>query len=167
MADGPEREEVLLVILRAFHSYLLKYTDMIQRGHLPTYKGHASNDTVYFLRQFLRPGDKPVRANLQAACRTLHLAFPHQSFDEVYNILTGLMIKVINTYDPHYTDKVKLVVEAINRLADPRERATGLRGRSDQSDVMGSDRGEISMAERTFRRSGSPNEADRSRAATR
>ena len=102
----------------SFHSYLLKYTDMIQRGHLPTYKGNASNDTVYFLRQFLRPGDEPVRANLQAACRTLHLAFPHQSFDEVYNILTGLLIKVVNTYDPHYTDKVKLVVEAINRLPD-------------------------------------------------
>jgi len=51
--------------------------------------------------------------------------FLGSSFDEVYNILTGLMIKVINTYDPHYTDKVKLVVEAIDRLADPDAVITG------------------------------------------
>ena len=43
----------------------------------------------------------------------------------------------------------------------------GLRGRSDQSYVMGPDRGEIPLAERTFRRSGSPKQADRSRAAAR
>jgi len=36
-----------------------------------------------------------------------------------------------------------------------------------QSHVVGTDCGEISMAERTFRRSGSPKQADRSRAATR
>jgi len=124
-ADSPEREAILLRILQAFHSYLLKYTDMIQRGHLPNFKGHVSSDTAYFLRQFLRPGEEPVRSTLQAACRTLHLAFPRQSFDEVYNILTGLMIKVVNTYDPHYTDKVKLVVEAIDRLADPDAVITG------------------------------------------
>jgi hypothetical protein len=46
----------------------------------------------------------------------LHLAFGKQSADEVYSILAGLLIKVINGYDPGYTDKVKLVVEAINRL---------------------------------------------------
>jgi 2-methylcitrate dehydratase len=38
------------------------------------------------------------------------------------------------------------------RPADSHERAGGLRGRSDKSYVMGPDRGEISMAERTFRR---------------
>ena len=38
-------------------------------------------------------------------CKTLHLAFGKQGADEVYNILAGLMIKVINGYDPHYTDK--------------------------------------------------------------
>jgi DMSO/TMAO reductase YedYZ molybdopterin-dependent catalytic subunit len=53
------------------------------------------------------------------------------------------------------------------RPADSHERASGLRGWSDQSYVMGPDRREISMAERTFRRSGSPNEPHRSRAATR
>src|ERR1700728_4182796 len=38
------------------------------------------------------------------------------------------------------------------RPADSHERASGLRRRSDQSYVMGPDRGEISMAERTVRR---------------
>ena len=55
MADGPEREAVLLLILRAFHSYLLKYTDMIQRGHLPTFKGHVSSDTATFSASFCAP----------------------------------------------------------------------------------------------------------------
>jgi 2-methylcitrate dehydratase len=36
--------------------------------------------------------------------------------------------------------------------ADPRERTTGLRGRSDQSYVVGTDRGEVPVAERAFRR---------------
>ena len=125
MPEGPEREAALLLILQAFHSFLLKYADMIQRGHLPVYRGHISKDSVYFLSRFLRPGDQPTRAALQAACRTLHLAFPRQSYDETYNILAGLLIKVIDTYDPHYTDKVKLVVEAINRRVDQDALITG------------------------------------------
>ncbi len=34
LAAGPEREQLALQLLKAFHNYLLKYVDMIVRGHL-------------------------------------------------------------------------------------------------------------------------------------
>ena len=83
----------------------------------PGAKHEFRNDAhFYFLRRFLPPGTLFSRESLHAACLNLHLAFGKQSADEVYSILAGLLIKVINGYDPCYTDKVKLVVEAINRL---------------------------------------------------
>jgi hypothetical protein len=82
-------------ILRAFHSYLLKYTDMISREHLPVYCGHINRDSVCFLRRFVRSGHPLTRANLQRACRTLHLASPRQAFEEVYDILTGLLVSAV------------------------------------------------------------------------
>ena len=120
MQDGPEREDVLLTIVQAFNSYILKYVNMIMRGHLPTYRGYANRDSVNFLRRFLRPGDSPTdRASLQLACRTMHLAFQNQTADEIYNILAGLLIKVIDAYDPAYTTKIKMVAQAIDRLDAP------------------------------------------------
>ena len=118
LAEGPEREGVLFSILQAFHSYLLKYTDMILRGHLPVYCSHINRDSADFLRRFLPRGHKVTRAGLQAACRTLHLAFPQQGFDEVYDILTGVLIRVVGSYDPEYTAKIRLVAEAIGRIED-------------------------------------------------
>jgi len=38
----------------------------------------------------------------------------------------GFRIKVIHSYDPRYTDKIKLVAEAIERLENPDEIITGL-----------------------------------------
>ena len=116
---------MLLAILRAFHSYLLQYTDIIQRGHLPVYRGHINRDSVYFLRRFTRRGQPLTPANLQGACRTLHLAFPRQGFEEVYNILTGLLIRVVGSYDPQYTDKIRTVAEAIGSQAVPESVFTG------------------------------------------
>jgi len=94
MADGEDREDVLLVIVRAFHAYVLKYADRIQRGHLPVYRGHANQDSVAFLRRFLRLATRLPTKGLKLACRTMHLAFSGQSYDEVYNILVGLLINL-------------------------------------------------------------------------
>jgi len=112
MEDGGEREEVLLAILRCFHSYLMKYTDMIQRGHVPVYKGRINQDSGNFLRRFVRRGDTATLVSMQTACKTLHVAFGRLSADEVYNILTGILMRVIKAYDPGYTQKIKLVAEA-------------------------------------------------------
>jgi hypothetical protein len=115
LPPGAEREDVMFQIVRCFHAYLLKYADMIQRGHLPIYRGRVSQDSATFLSRFLRPGDAPTRANLQQACRTLYVAFGRQGFDEVYNILVGILIRTIDAYDPEYTAKIRAVAEAIEQ----------------------------------------------------
>jgi hypothetical protein len=118
MPDGLEREDVLLTIIRCFHPYIFKYVDMIIRGHLPSYRHHVNKDSANFLRCFTKGGGDTTTQGLQLTCRTMHLAFKDQTYDEVYNILVVLLIKVIHAYDPTYTDKVKLVSEAIEKL-DP------------------------------------------------
>ena len=62
---------------------------------------------------FLSGQQSPTRQQLQGVCRTLHLAFLNQSYDEVYNILIGMVIRAIDSYDPEYTAKVRQVVAAI------------------------------------------------------
>jgi len=62
---------------------------------------------------------------MQAACKTLHLAFERLSADEVYNILSGILMRVIKAYDPGYTQKIKLVAEAIDRRASIDDVITG------------------------------------------
>jgi hypothetical protein len=117
LPDCREKEDVLLEIIQCFHSYVLKYVDMILRGHLPTYRGHVNQDSVNFLCRFMRSGEAGSNLGmLQGICRTMHVAFKNESYDEVYNILAGLLVKVIHSYDPKYTDKIKLVAEAIDRL---------------------------------------------------
>lgn len=34
--------------------------------------------------------------------------------EEVYDVLMEQLIRAVHKYDPHYTDKVRLVAEAIN-----------------------------------------------------
>lgn len=112
--DGPEREAQLLVILKYFHGYLYKYVDMIVRGHLPSHK--YNGDTKALLRYFLPKGQTINRLTLSTAVKHLHLAFPNQNPSEIYDILTLLLLRAIKKYDPHYTDKVKEVVNIVNKL---------------------------------------------------
>jgi hypothetical protein len=125
LEEGPEKQNVLLSIVRCFHAYLMKYTEMVQRGHIPIYKNRMNPDSANFLRRFVRRGDQPNRENLRAACKTLHLAFEQLSADETYNILASILIRVINAYDPEYTGKIRLVAEAIDRRAAVDEVITG------------------------------------------
>ena len=46
--------------------------------------------------------------------RHLHLAFKDMDTEEVYDVLMEQLMRAIKQYDPKYTEKVKLVVEAIN-----------------------------------------------------
>jgi hypothetical protein len=98
MTNGPEREAVMLRILKSFHNYVVKYTDMIRRGHLPTYRSHVNHDSMVLLRYFLPAGKEPNRMNLQTVCRTLHLGFLNQPYDEVYNILAGIVIRAVCSF---------------------------------------------------------------------
>jgi hypothetical protein len=46
--------------------------------------------------------------------RHLHLAFKGMDTEEIYDVLISILIAAVNGYDPHYKDKVKLVVEKID-----------------------------------------------------
>ena len=60
------------------------------------------------------------RPNLTAACKTLHLAFRnsiasgHLDPEEIYGILTSLLLRVASQYDPHYNEKIEQIVKIIN-----------------------------------------------------
>lgn len=86
---------------------------MICRGHLATFKYQPNKDSVSFLSYFLAPGETANKVTLYRICRTLHLAFLGQSFDEVYNILAGMIVKAVVAYDPEYAEKVKAVADQI------------------------------------------------------
>ena len=58
LAEGPEREQLLLELLQSFHNYLIKYVAMILRGHVPVYHGRANPDTVALLKFFLPGGQQ-------------------------------------------------------------------------------------------------------------
>ena len=113
LAEGPARDEVFLKIVQSFHNYIVKYVDMICRGHLATFKYQPNKDSVSFLSYFLAPGETANKVTLYRICRTLHLAFLGQSFDEVYNILAGMIVKAVVAYDPEYAEKVKAVADQI------------------------------------------------------
>jgi hypothetical protein len=91
---------------------------MIRRGHLPAYRSHVNVDSEVLLRYFLPSGKEPTLPNLQLACRTLHLAFLNQSYDEIYNLLAGMLMRDVRNYDPNYTVKVRMTVAAIASETD-------------------------------------------------
>lgn len=114
---NPKRKEDLLFeIVRFFHSYLFKYAGMIISGSLPKTGGHVNEDTKKMLRMFLPAGTRVTGFTLAKTARTLNLAFKGQSTEEVYNILVGCLVRAVDKYDPRYVEKVKLAVEAIEKM---------------------------------------------------
>jgi hypothetical protein len=103
----------LLELVRYFHGYIFKYTDLIVRGHLPTHK--YSDDTRKFLWFFLPQGVEHDQDVYSRAAKHLHLAFPQQTPGDIYDTLTLLLLRCIKRYDPHYSDKIREIVKIINR----------------------------------------------------
>ncbi|HWY46619.1 MAG TPA: hypothetical protein VNX70_04505 [Bryobacteraceae bacterium] len=60
---NPVKQDVLLELCRALHSYLMKYLVMIRRGHVPTCGAHINKDTKNFIRYFLPKGVPLTRAS--------------------------------------------------------------------------------------------------------
>jgi hypothetical protein len=89
-AGAGEKQEILLEIAKAFHSFILKYTVMISRGHVQTFYGRMSKDTIAALKFFLPKGLLPTNENLAKTARTLHLAFKDLDAGEVYDTLSAL-----------------------------------------------------------------------------
>ena len=75
-ASGPQKEDLNLELLRAFHTYLYKYLDMIVRGHVPRYGANRINEDTRKLLMTMMPKGTPVNLpTLVEACKHLHLAF--------------------------------------------------------------------------------------------
>ena len=67
-AEGEEKKELSLELLQCFHTYLMKYLDMILRGHLPRYGGKINDDAKILLIKLLPKG--PRINNLALVSRT-------------------------------------------------------------------------------------------------
>jgi hypothetical protein len=76
--------------------------------------GNVNSDVKQFLYYFLPKGQTLTRQNLNPVVRHLHLAFKEMETEERYDVLMEQLVRALNQYDPKYTEKVKLVVEAIN-----------------------------------------------------
>ena len=121
LAAGAEKEQALLDLCRCFHPYLMKYLVMICRGHVPVYAGRVNQDAKNFIRYFLPRGSALNAATMGKAIRHLHLAFNGMETEEIYDVLMEQFVRAAAKYDPHYTDKVKEVVEVIeNALSGAR-----------------------------------------------
>ena len=112
LLDGPAKEDKLLEIVRYFHGYVFKYTDLIARGHLPAH--NYNGDTRRFLKYFL-PTTSSDKSALSKAAKHLHLAFPQQTPTDIYDILNTLLLRCVKKYDPNYVDKVRQIVKLIQK----------------------------------------------------
>lgn len=114
VAIGPEKEALLLELIKKFHTYLMKYLNMIVRGHLAKFKNRPSTDSVAFLK-FMIGKDTPVnRKSLHEAVKFLHLAFKQQDSNDIYDTLMMCLLKAIRKYDPFYTDKLRRLIGVIS-----------------------------------------------------
>lgn len=113
LPDGQAKEDKLLEIVKCFHGYVFKYTDLIVRGHLPAH--NYNGDTRRFLKYFLPATDTPSKESFSKVAKHLHLAFPQQTPTDVYDILNTLLLRCVKKYDPNYVDKVRDVVKLIQK----------------------------------------------------
>ena len=77
-------------------------------------KGAPINkDIKPFLLYFLPKGCALDWHTMNVMVKGFHLAFKGMETEEIYDILMEQLVATIKGYDPTYTDKVKLLVEAI------------------------------------------------------
>lgn len=114
LPDGIEKEEIMAALLECFHGYLMKYLNMIVRGHLPPIKSAAGQEAAKFLKLLAPKGNSEGRLVLSNICHTLHLAFKQASTDDIYDSLLMCLMRAVKKYDPFYVEKVKKACEAID-----------------------------------------------------
>lgn len=64
-----KKQELLLELVRYFHSYVFKYVSMIVSGCLPKAGNHINKDVKIFLKFFLPAGEKPSTNSFCAHCQ--------------------------------------------------------------------------------------------------
>jgi hypothetical protein len=139
LPDGPDKEAKCLELVQCFHGYLMKYLNMIVRGHLPSLKTPAGKDASRMLSTLVPAGTTITREALMQTCKTLHLAFKQNTADDIYDTLVMCMMRGIRKYDPHYTVKVKQVCDAINAKFRKKRGGDGVFTESEITDTVGLD----------------------------
>ena len=74
-----------------------------------------NKDVEPFLKYFLPKGQPLNGRTMRRVVTHLHLAFKGMETEEIYDVLMEQLIEAINYYDPLYTQKVKQVVEVVER----------------------------------------------------
>jgi hypothetical protein len=126
LEDGLAKEELMLVITQCFHGYIMKYLNMIVRGHLPPVNSSAGTEAIKFLN-LLSPFSKDKKSNrvYGEICRTLHLAFKQSTTDDIYDSLLMCLMRAIKKYDPLYVEKLRKVCDLIDVRCKGKQRRVG------------------------------------------
>jgi hypothetical protein len=126
LPDGEDKKALFLELSKCFHGYLMKYLNMIVRGHLPPLNSSAGMEAAKFLN-LLAPGNKHEKSNAAYGeiCRTLHLAFKQATTDDVYDSLSICLMRAINKYDPLYVEKLLKVCGLIDIKCKGKHRRIG------------------------------------------
>lgn len=124
--DGADKEALMLELTQCFHGYLMKYLNMIVRGHLPPVNSSAGMEAIKFLN-LLSPSGKDDKSSSAygEVCRTLHLAFKQSTTDDIYDSLLMCLMRAIKKYDPLYVQKLKKVCEVIDARCKGKQRRVG------------------------------------------
>jgi hypothetical protein len=125
LPEGNEKEEMLLHLSKCFHGYLMKYLNMVVRGHLPPMNTTAGTEAAKFLNLLSPNKETKSSAVYGEICRTLHLAFKQSTTEDVYDSLLMCLMRAIKKYDPRYVEKLKKVCEVINEKCKGKARRPG------------------------------------------
>jgi hypothetical protein len=126
LPDSSEKEALLEEILKCWHGFLIKYLNMIVRGHLPPINSSAGMEAIKFLNLLSSIGkDKKSNAVYGEICRTLHLAFKQSSTDDIYDSLLMCLMRAVKKYDPRYVEKLRNVCEAIDSKCKGKHKKVG------------------------------------------
>ena len=81
-ADPAVKEDLLLELIRCFHSYTFKYVSMIVTGSLPKHGSAINKDAKILLKFFLPAGTRATGFSLAKVARTLCIAFKGMPAEE-------------------------------------------------------------------------------------
>jgi len=81
----------------------------------------VNKDVKPFLLYFLPTGQPLNWRSMNQIVKQFHLAFKGMETEEVYDVLMEQLVATMKGYDPAYTEKVRLVVEAIQNELSKRK----------------------------------------------
>jgi hypothetical protein len=127
LIDGEDKQTLLLELTQCFHGYIMKYLNMIVRGHLPPINSATGLEAIKFLNLLSSGSSKSKKSSAVYGeiCRTLHLAFKQCTTDDIYDSLLMCLIRAIKKYDPNYVEKLLEVCNLIDVKCKGKHRKVG------------------------------------------